>query len=223
MTFRRLLERTLCVAALLASVAFSRQAHAQTPPPEASRFYVEAVAQSAVSHVVSQSYGAEAGVRLFRSVQLFVDVGRVRDAATAQFGSSALLIAGFLSRNQSNVTFQAKQPIAFGVGGLRYPWTAYGPVEPYVLAGAGVARVKKDLTFALSGTEVSGNLERYGVVLGSDLSGTETDAMFTLGGGVTWAAWRQMVIDFQYRYGHVFAADESISVNRAGLGLGVRF
>src|SRR6185436_17128097 len=62
----------LCVAALLASGALSRQAHAQTPPPEASRFYVEAVAQSAFSHVVSQSYGAEAGARLFRSVQLFV-------------------------------------------------------------------------------------------------------------------------------------------------------
>lgn len=64
---------------------------------------------------------------------------------------------------------------------------------------------------------------QFGAVLGSDLSGTENKPMLTIGGGVAWLAWQRLVIDFQYRYGRVFTADQGTNVNRAGTGIGVRF
>src|SRR5262249_1419917 len=96
-------------------------------------------------------------------------------------------------------------------------------VEPYILGGFGLARVKKDASFTVGGTDVTGNLQQFGVVLGTDLTGSETKPMFSLGLGVAWPAWRQLVIDFGYRYGRVFTSGEGLNMNRAGVGVGVRF
>ena len=73
---------------------------------------------------------------------------------------------------------------------------------------------------------MTGNLSQaqYGnITLGSDLSGSFTKPMFVVGGGVGWSVRQQVVVDFQYRYGHIFADDGGINVNRAGIGIGVRF
>lgn len=64
---------------------------------------------------------------------------------------------------------------------------------------------------------------RQYVTLGSDLSGTSTKPMLTLGGGAVWPAWQSLIVDFQYRWGRIFAEDAGITTNRAGVGLGVRF
>jgi opacity protein-like surface antigen len=215
----------IVVTALLAWMAVSGVAQAQTGSASdpTGRGYVEGIAQSAFGSATSQSYGAEAGVTVFPNVQLFVEAGRVANAAPSTFSASAAVMAGYLSQTQSNVTFGAKEPITFGLAGLRYVFPASGKLEPYVLAGGGVARVQKNATFAVGGSDVTGNLSQYNVVLGTDLSGSENSAMLSLGGGVMWTVRTRIVLDLQYRYGRVFAARQGINVNRAGAGIGVRF
>jgi hypothetical protein len=39
---------------------------------------------------------------------------------------------------------------------------------------------------------------------------------------VAWPVWEKLVVDFQYRYGRVFTS-EGLNMNRAGVGIGVRF
>lgn len=189
----------------------------------APKMYVEAVAQSAFGNVTSQSFGAEAGVTLRPRLQVFVDAGRVTDAAPAVLGSSAQTIAGFLSQSQSGVAFQVRQPVTFGEAGLRYVFPASGRLEPYVLGGAGLARVHKNVAFSIGGSDVTAGLQQYGVVLGSDLAGDETHPMFSLGGGVVWPVHRPLILDVQYRYGRVLASGAAFNISRAGIGLGVRF
>jgi hypothetical protein len=46
--------------------------------------------------------------------------------------------------------------------------------------------------------------------------------MLSLGGGVTLPVWRQLMLDFQYRYGRIFT-DQAIVAQRAGVGLGIKF
>jgi opacity protein-like surface antigen len=87
-----------------------------------------------------------------------------------------------------------------------------------VLAGLGVAAVKRDVTFSTTAGDVS-----QFATIGTDLSGTETKAMVSFGGGVGVPVGRMMIIDVQYRYGHVFTSDEGLNINRLGVGLGVRF
>ena len=212
----------LFVMLVVGTLAVSSVAHAQPAPP-ASKGYVEVVAQSAFGNVTSQSFGVELGVTISPTLQGFVEAGHVRDTASSELGSSALLIAGFLSQTQTNVTFSGKQPVTFGLAGVRYLIHPSAKVEPYVLVGGGVAQVKKDVTFSVAGTDVTANLAQNGVVLGTDLSGSETKPMITVGVGVVWPAWQRVIVDFQYRYGRVFTSDQGLNVSRAGVGIGVRF
>jgi opacity protein-like surface antigen len=212
------------VMLIVGTLALSGVAHAQSAAPASSgKGYVEGVAQSAFGNVTSQSFGVELGFKAAPAIQVFVDAGHVRDTAPSDLGASALLIAGFLSQTKSNVTFSGKEPVTFGLAGIRYLIPASAKVEPYVLAGGGVAQVKKDVTFSVAGSDVTGSLAQYGVVLGTDLSGSETRPMLTVGVGVVWPAWQRLIVDFQYRYGRVFTSDEGLNVSRAGIGLGVRF
>ena len=216
--------RPTLFAALVVAVAWPGVSAGQTYTGSSeSRGYVEAVAQSAFGNVTSQSFGGEAGITISPGIQIFVEGGQVRDASTTDLGGSAQVIAGFLSKTQSGVSFQVKEPITFGAGGIRYIFPVTSVLQPYVLGGGGAARIKKDAKFLVSGSDITSNLDQFGVVLGTDLSGSETKPLLTLGGGVAWPLWQRLVVDFQYRYSRVFATGQGINVNRAGVGLGVRF
>jgi opacity protein-like surface antigen len=205
----------LCAAAWIALAGI---AYAQ-PAPRESKGYAEAVAQSAFGNVTSQSYGGEVGVAIRRGVDVFVEGGYTRDTAPATLSASAETIAAGITAVAGNAAFHAKQPVTFGVAGLKYIFpTSSKSFEPYVLAGGGVAKVKRDVSFSTS----SGDVTQF-VTLGSDLSGSETKGMISVGGGIAVPVVRRMILDLQYRFGRVFTSGEGLNVNRAGVGIGVRF
>ena len=214
----------LCVALALGMLAFGSAAAAQPVGADNDHGYVEAVVQSAFGNVTSQSYGAELGVNVTPSLQVFAEGGMVRDVSTSSIGAAAQTIAGFLSQTQANVGFRVKEPVTFVVAGLKILLPMSGPVRPYVLGGGGVANVSQDVSFLVGGTDVTSNLPtQYGVQLGSDLSGSFTKPMIVAGAGVVWPAWQRLIVDVQYRFGRILAEDGGINVSRAGIGLGVRF
>ena len=214
------------IAAILAWMALTCPAYAQAPaaaPSPASKGYIEGVVQSTFGNVTSQSYGVEVGFSIAARLQVFGEVAHVNDTAPASLSTNAQLMANALARTQSNVGFHAEQPTTFGAGGIRFLFPTSSKVEPYVLVGAGVASVQKNVTYTISGNDVTDNLAQYGIVLGTDLSGSETKMILDLGGGAVWTVWQKLIVDFQYRYGRVFTSDEGLSINRAGIGVGVRF
>ncbi len=218
----------LALVIAIGAVALTGTAQAQTPAglgtSEPSRGYVEAVAQSAFGNVTSQSYGGEIGITIAYGVQLFVEAGRTRDVATTVTQAAAQQILSGLPPTLPGVVSHVKQPVTFGVAGIKVVPTD-GAVQPYVMGGFGIARVKQEVSFTVNGSDVTANLPQapYYVTLGPDLTGSITKPMLTLGGGVTWAALQHFALDFQFRYGRIFAEDQGINVTRAGLGVGVRF
>ena len=206
---------------LACALGFAGVAQAQTASE--SKGYIEAVAQSAFGSATSQSFGAEAGLSVMPGLQVFVEGGAVRDTATSALGDDARKISAYLSQAQSGVNYGLKRPVTFGLVGVRHPFVGMSRIEPYVLAGVGIARVAPDATFTIGQTNVTASLAQYGVVLGSDLSGTQTKAMLGLGAGATWPIHKRLIIDFQGRYGRVFASGQGINITRAGVGLGIKF
>ena len=84
--------------------------------------------------------------------------------------------------------------------------------------------VRQDGTSTVGGADGTATLPtQYGVQLGTDLSGSYTKLMISAGAGVMWPAWERLVVDIQYRYGHILAEDVGINVNRAGVAVGFRF
>jgi hypothetical protein len=216
------------LGALAGVVLLAGTANAQPPatgqPPTAGKIYIEAIAQAALGNVTSESFGGEVGFTITSRWQVFVEAGQVRNVAPSAVGASAQVIVGFLLRTQSNVTSSVREPVTFGLGGLRFRFPlSSGKFEPYLVGGGGVARVTKDVTFTVAGTDVTNSLSQFGVVLGSDLAGSETKPMLTVGGVVAWLSGQHLIVDFQYRYGRVFTSDQGLNVNRVGVGFGVRF
>jgi len=221
----KLLSRAIVAAVAIAS---NGVASAQTPAPASApatdRGYVEGVAQSAFGNVTSQSYGVEFGYTLRRDLQVYGEVGKIRDVADDVFTGDAAAIANALSSLQpAAVGFSARRPVTFFGGGIKYRPAVNLRAQPYVLGGFGVGSVKNDVAFTLGGAAASeSSLAQY-VTLGSDLSGSSTKAMLTLGGGVVVPLWQQLILDLQYRFGRIFTEETGISTNRAGVGIGVRF
>ena len=214
------------VALAMAIMAWGSAASAQTAPAASAedRGYVEAVVQSAFGNVTSQSYGVEGGVTVKPNLQVFAEAGMVRDVASTGIGAAAQLIAGFLSQTQANVAFRVKEPVTFGVAGVKYLFPATGSIHPYALAGGGLASVTQDVVFTIGGTDVTSSLStKYGVQLGSDLSGSYTKPMIVAGAGVMWQGWQRLVLDVQFRFGRILAEDGGVNVSRAGIGVGIRF
>jgi opacity protein-like surface antigen len=213
------------VFVLLGSLTLTSVASAQSAGT-ADKGYIEGVAQSAISNVTSQSFGVEGGFTVMAHVQIYAEVGQVSNVATADISNAAQQIAGVISQTQSNVGYNVKQPVTFFVAGGKFLVPMDGKLQPYVMGGFGVAKVKQDVTFSVNGADITNSLSQpqYGSVqLGSDLSGSFTKPMLSLGGGVMWPAWKQLVVDIQYRYGRVFAPDSGININRFGVGIGIRF
>jgi len=205
---------------LVGTFTLSGVASAQTSAAAPSYGYAEVIAQSAFGNVTSQSYGAEVGFNANSNLQVFGEFGRVANAATSDLGVSAQKIVTALG---SGFTVTSKEPITFGLVGVRYLMASSSPLKPYVLAGGGIAKVKNDVVFSNGGTDVTANLAQFGVVLGTDLSGSETKPMLSLGAGAVWLVGGHFMVDLQYRFGRVFASDAGITVHRAGVGIGVRF
>jgi len=226
----RILVTLVTFATLLAGVAQAQTS--STPPPAASpgnRGYVELFAQSAFGNVTSQAYGGEGGYTVWKNLQVFVEVGQMRNVAPAELGAKAQQIAAFLSQaaqGLGDVTFTAREPASFGAGGVKYliPVNSVR-VVPYVMGGFGVAKIRKDVAFLVGGTDVTSQVGNL-VVLGSDLSGEFSKPIVTFGGGVVWQLWRQLAADLQFRFTHIGPEDDTepaINVGRAGVGIGVRF
>ncbi len=213
-------------AAVVAWIALGGLAHAQSQGPP-SRGYVEAVGQSSFGSVTSQSFGGEIGIAIGSQLQVLAEGGKTRDVSTTALSSAAQKIAGALAQVAANTGYSVKEPVTFVDAGLRFSFypSGTGRLDPYVLAAFGAATVKQDVKYTVGGNDVTGVLSQdpYSIVLGSDLSGSFTKPLLVVGGGVAYPVWKQLVLDFQLRYGRVFASDQSISIGRAGLGVGVRF
>jgi hypothetical protein len=210
-------------AASVVWLLFAGIAAAQVGPSsaDAPAGYVGIVGQSAFGNVTSQSFGVEGGWAVMPSFVVFGEAGRVLDAAPASVGDAAQLIAGAIQ--QANVAFKVKEPITFFAAGVKYVVWSSGKLQPYLLAGFGLAQVKPNVEFTVGGTNVNGTLDQFGIVLGSDLSGTSTKPMMEVGAGAVYPLGDRVYADAEFRYNRVFIPGAAIPFSRAGLGLGLRF
>jgi len=217
------MRRVLAIV-VLGMTGLAGAASAQTAAASADRGYVEVGIQSAFGNVTTQAFSGEFGMTIHPNLQVFVEGGAIRDVATPETGAAAQSIAGSLSQTQSNVTYTVRQPVTFGVGGVKFEVPTSSVVRPYVLGGFGIANVRQDVSFAVGGTDVTSSLQpQFGVTLGTDLSGSFTKPMVVVGGGAMFRPGSRLVLDLQFRYGHIMADDGGINVSRAGIGVGVRF
>jgi opacity protein-like surface antigen len=87
----------------------------------------------------------------------------------------------------------------------------------------GGARVRHEPTFTLAGSDVTGQVSRYGVTLGQDLSGTSSHAAISGGGGVVARVRDVWYVDAGIRFLSISGPTQRTNVGRFVIGAGYRF
>lgn len=167
--------------------------------------------------------GLEAGVRVYRNLDVVVEGGWVKDAVTRRRVDLTASLATLLQKSSGKTASSAvTAPAKFGLAGVRYVFDLTGDIHAYVLAEAGRASIEYKPTFSVNGADVTSSLATYGVTLGSDLVSTEAAPAF--GGGFGFWYTRGMVYaDASVRLLSIKTASQATNVTRAQFGLGVRF
>lgn len=201
-------------------------AQAQTASSASStdrKMFVEVDGGLTFSGTTSSVVEAEVGYTLKPALVLFAEAGRMQNVASNAISERAGVITSYLTTQGFGVaSASVKVPVTFGAVGARYRLPRYLGFRPYVLASFGAASVKNNVHFSVDGTDITGQMLNYGVQLGSDLSGTQTAALFTMGGGATFPL-HAFFIDASARYAHLFTSPSGLNLGFAYAGLGYRF
>jgi opacity protein-like surface antigen len=135
-----------------------------------------------------------------------------------------------------SVTGGGTLPAVYSIGGVKLEIPTSSLFLPYVLGGAGIARLNPSPTFSFvsgvmpdgssptAGTDVTSILTTSGALTVPTAS---TAFMYTLGGGVQVPIASRWIVDAAYRYSRI-AADTTLSaapLNTNGMtfGIGYRF
>ena len=202
---------------------------AQTTPAASTgdgRVYAEVAVGSTFGHVSARSAGGEVGVRLTDAVEVFVEGGRMNNVDTADLDARAQKIATFLRGSASAV-----QKADFFDLGVKYRFPMGGMVRPYVGVGVGLAKVTRQVSFTVNGTDVTSQLsgDPYRTELGIDLSDAVNKTFVMVAFGAQAVIARHFVVDGSYRYGRILPktdvidGDVAITAQRVQIGVGVRF
>jgi opacity protein-like surface antigen len=189
----------------------------------AEQWYGELTAAATLGHKSDSSVGGEVGYTWTEERQLFLEVGRMGNVATSAVDERAQIIAQAIGASAS-----VAQKATYFDAGLKYRLAERGRWRPYGLLGLGVARVKTETNFSVNGNDVTNQLDQFGVQLGSDLSGSVTKFLLTLGVGANVPFGSRYLADLSYRYGRIFASgaiedDTGINTQRVQGGVGIRF
>ena len=178
----------------------------------------------------------EGGVRVMPHVMVFGDLGWYKNLQSDLTPSLNGAMTSLQTAQGLSVTGSGTLPALYSIGGVRVEIPMSDLFLPYVLGGAGAARLNPTQQFAFSsGTMPDGSSPTPGQNITTNLTsagalttpGSSTAFMYTLGGGVLIPVASRWIIDAAYRYSRI-AADSTLSaspLNTNGMtfGLGYRF
>lgn len=173
----------------------------------------------------------EAGVRLAPHLLLFGNVGRFHNLQPSEVQPAVDdAVAALASIDPVTLQGESRVPAWYSTGGLRFDLPVHSRVTPYILGGAGVARVTPTAKFSLTGgvlpdsTSIAGDdITSQVISLGYFTQPSPTNAFLsTFGGGVAIPLARHVIVDAGYRFSHV-ATDTPVNAQGATFGLGYRF
>jgi hypothetical protein len=174
----------------------------------------------------SRVIGGEAGARVWRNLDLFLEGASIADVVPERQLALAAPLTAFLQQTQGKAaTATVKMPASYFAFGARWVFenvNLAGWAKPYAQFAVGGGKIERQPTFTLGGQDVTSSLASYGVVLGADMTAEEKGTVVSGGAGVL-VPFRMIYGDVGFRITSFGTSGDSISVNRFHIGVGVRF
>jgi len=216
---------TLVPMSAAAQTAAPSQAQ-QASSPSMNLWYVGANTGIAAVERVGGVFGAEAGARVWKNLDIVAELAWMQDVVTRRTLNNASTIANYLQTTQGKTATSDVEVPAFYVGaGARWVFekTSLGGFKPYAIVTFGSTHTNIKSTFTLGGADVTNSLPQYGVTLGSDLAGTSNNFTVSPGLGVVRALKSSWYTDIGVRLVSIATQDQQTNVVRLVLGGGYKF
>jgi hypothetical protein len=219
---KRVWGSLVMTAALATAAPAAAQSTAVPEGPIVNSWYLGANTGVAVVEKFGGVVGLEGGLRVWKNLDLVGELVWVQNAVTRKQIDQVGQLATALSQTQ-NATASGSIDVPVKFGGLGARWVfESGKVRPYVIVTVGGARVNRDPSFSLNGSDITSSIGQYGVTLGEDVIGRFNQ--FGTSGGIgmvmgfgTWYA------DGGVRMLRVSGHGASANIARVVLGGGYRF
>lgn len=216
---------TIFLGVLVAGAVMARDAQAQTEKVPDGPFAVQVDGALTVGHTTSSAAGFELGWWPTDDLKVFVESSWMMNVASASLDARAKIIADSIAGMADMA-----EPAVMVDAGLRYSFGEFGWVQPFVLAGFGLARVNVTPGFLVGGTDVTDRLlGTYGVRLGRDLDGHVTKGAVVVGAGVNVPLTSRYFVEGSARYGRILSIDSAVpgdvgtNTTRIQVSFGARF
>ena len=182
------------------------------------------------SDTTSGNILGEVGVRVARNVFVFGDLGQFHNLQPSLVQPTVDATTLALAGDGLTVNGTGRVPALQLLGGVRYVIPTHGGVAPYVLGGAGMARLMPTAEFTYSSGTITGATPAPGDDVTSQLisNGDFTNPpasnafMFTFGGGVQVPIAPHVDVDVGYRVSRV-NSDTPVNAQSIMAGVGYRF
>lgn len=233
---KKVLVMAVAVIAVAAAPAFAQEHKTDAGWQDAAGYVAGLGGFQAATGSTTGDVLLEGGVRVAPHVMVFGDLGWFKNVQSDLTASLASAASSLQNTQGLTVAGSGTLPALYSVGGVRVEIPMSDLFLPYVLGGAGVARLTPTQQFMFtSGTMPDGSTPSVGQDVTSTLTSSgaltvpasSTAFMYTLGGGVLIPVASRWTIDAAYRYSRI-AADASLSAsplstNGMTFGLGYRF
>ena len=209
---------------LSASSSFAQIAHAD-------RGYFDLGGGVAISpDATSSDLVGEVGVKVAKNLFVFGDLGQFHNLQPSLVQPAVDATDAALLNNGVTVNGIARVPAWYSVGGVRFMMPTASGISPYVLGGAGFARLSPAAKFTYASGALAGATPAVGddvtpdlVTLSDFTQPPATNAfMFTAGAGVQVPVAPHVSVDVGYRLSRV-NGDTPINAQSIVAGIGYRF
>jgi hypothetical protein len=191
----------------------------------ASKGYVQGLAGAARTVETDTVYAGLGAWRITDRVDVFGEVGRMRNAIGADLRDRLDAIETRLrASNQAQfgsefpIEFEPLVPAWYGFGGVRAHGPSAGRLSTYVEGGAGTARLDPQVHLTVNGE----NLDSEAAALTGLGDGRQQLEFLAGGGGGVAIHWKRVRIEGGYRYMRMFG-DAKTNINRVHAGAGWTF
>ena len=186
--------------------------------------YVQGLAGAATAAETDVLFGAAAAVRARNRIDVFGEFGRLENAIWDELRDELAGAESDVRRqietqfgNAVPVSFEARVPIWYGMGGARVRGPNVGALGTFVEAGIGMARLRPRVRLEVNGDRLDAEAGRL-----LALEDARAEMLTALGGGVTLMIARRIRVEGGYRYSRVHG-DLPITINRVHGGVGYAF
>ena len=186
--------------------------------------YIQGLAGMSTAAETDTVFGAGGALRARNRIDLLIELGRLENGIWNELRDELDAAESGIRRQietqfgtATSVSFEARVPVWYGLGGVRVRGPRFGALGTYVEGAVGMARLRPRVRLEIGGERLDAEARRL-----LALDDARAELLTALGGGVSLTVAGRIRFEGGYRYSRIHG-DLPVDINRIHAGVGYAF